>query len=397
MKRSLLAALILTCSLYTLGQQVTNNTFGKGISIVAADSSFSMKFSTRIQSLFIAEMPADNNGMEDVSTNWMIRRSRLKFDGFAFDPKFQYKIELGLSNRDHGGESPETNNTSNLILDAFVRYNVFGNVEIWAGQTKLPGNRERVISSQKLQFVDRSLVNSRFNLDRDMGVQIRNKSKLGKMIIKQAVAVSQGEGRNRTVGNQGGLEYTGRLEFLPLGKFTGKGDYFGSDLKREQKPKIAFGVTYDYNDRAPRERGNLGSYVPDTAYNSLATVMADVMFKYKGFSLMAEYADKQAEGTRFVDTTGAFVTNYFTGSGISVQGGYLLKNNLEISGRVTSITPEKASGRDIQDMYTFGLSRYIVGHSLKVQTDFSLIRDTDQFTSDVTDEYLWRFQIEMAF
>lgn len=397
MKRLLFATLILTCSLYAFGQQTTNNTFGKGISIIAADSSFSMKFSTRIQSLFIAEMPAENNGIEDVSANWLIRRSRLKFDGFAFDPRFKYKIELGLSNRDHGGETVHTNNTSNLILDAFVRYNVFGNVELWAGQTKLPGNRERVISSQKLQFVDRSLVNSRFNIDRDMGIQIRNKSKIGGMIINQAVAISQGEGRNRTIGNQGGLEYTGRVEFLPMGKFTGKGDYFGSDLKREEKPKLSIGVTYDYNDRAPRERGNLGSYVPDTAYNSLETLMADLMFKWNGLSVAVEYADKQAQGERLLDTTGAFVANYFTGSGINVQAGYLLKNNLEISGRVTSITPEKESGRDLQDMYTFGLSRYIVGHSLKVQTDFSLIRDTNQFTSAVTDEYMWRFQIEMAF
>lgn len=397
MKHLLLGTLLVIFSLHFIGQQVTNNTFGKGISIVAADSSFSMKFSARIQSLFIAEIPSDNNGMEDVSGNWMIRRSRLKFDGFAFSPNFQYKLELGLSNRDHGGESPETNNTSNLILDAFVKWNVFGNVELWAGQTKLPGNRERVISSQKLQFVDRSLVNSRFNIDRDMGIQIHNKGKLGNVVVKEAIAISQGEGRNRTVGNQGGLEYTGRIEVLPLGNFTSKGDYFGSDLKREPKPKIAFGATYDYNDRAPRQRGNGGSYVPDTAYNSLATLMADVMFKYNGFSLMAEYANKQADGTRLVDTTGAFIANYYTGTGINIQAGYLLKNNLEIAARVTTITPEKTSGRDMQDMYTLGLSRYIVGHSLKVQTDFSLVRETDQFTMDVSDEYLWRFQIEMSF
>ena len=115
MKRSLLATLILISSLNFFGQQITNNTFGKGISILAADSSFSMKFSTRIQSLFIAEMPAQNNGFEDVSSNWLIRRSRLKFDGFAFNPKFKYKIELGLSNRDHGGENIHTNNTSNPV------------------------------------------------------------------------------------------------------------------------------------------------------------------------------------------------------------------------------------------------------------------------------------------
>jgi len=408
MKRSLLAALMLTSTLSFFGQQITNNTFGKGISILAADSSFSMKFSTRIQSLFIAEIPAENNGFEDVSSNWLIRRSRLKFDGFAFSPKFKYKIELGLSNRDHGGENIHTYNTSNLILDAFVRWNFYKNMEVWVGQTKLPGNRERVISSQKLQFVDRSLVNSRYNIDRDMGIQFRNKLEIGSIVTRQALAISQGEGRNRTnkkdPNPSTGFEYTGRLEVLPLGEFTGKGDYFGSDLKREETPKISFGVTYDLNVKAARTGGNLGDYVDDdqglvidTALATLNTIVADVMFKFKGFSLASEYANKTMDGERIVNDEGEFINNYYTGTGLTVQAGYLLKNNLEPAIRYTTITPELESGRDLQEMITLGLSRYIVGHSLKVQTDFSLLRETDQFTRVESDEYLWRFQIEMAF
>lgn len=353
-------------------------------------------------------MPAQNNGFEDVSSNWLIRRSRLKFDGFAFNPKFKYKIELGLSNRDHGGENIHTNNTSNLILDAFVRWNFYKNMEVWFGQTKLPGNRERVISSQKLQFVDRSLVNSRYNIDRDMGIQFRNKLKFGSIVTRQALAISQGEGRNRTnkkdPNPSTGFEYTGRLEVLPLGEFTGKGDYFGSDLKREETPKVSFGVTYDINMNAARTGGNLGDYVDDdegividTALATLNTILADVMFKYKGFSLASEYASKTMDGERIVNDEGEIINNYYTGSGLTVQAGYLLKNNLEPAIRYTTITPDLESGRDLQEMYTLGLSRYIVGHSLKVQTDFSLIRDTDQYTSDITEEYLWRFQIEMAF
>ena len=37
------------------------------------------------------------------------------------------------------------------ILDAYLKWNFYKNFEIWAGQTKLRGNRERVISSQNLQ------------------------------------------------------------------------------------------------------------------------------------------------------------------------------------------------------------------------------------------------------
>jgi hypothetical protein len=315
----------------------------------------------------------------------------------------QYKIELGLSNRDHGGEVPQTNNTSNLILDAFVRWKVAGNFEVWVGQTKLPGNRERVISSQKLQFVDRSLVNSRFNIDRDMGIQFRNKHTIGGMIINEALAFSQGEGRNRTAGNDGGLEYTGRVEFLPMGAFTGKGDYISSDLKREQTPKLSIGVTFDQNVNAARERGNLGSYVADTAYNTLQTVLADFMFKYKGWVVAGEYANKKALGDRLTSGEGAqeaFLSNYYTGEGINVQLGYLFENNVEPAFRYTAITPEVAdlaSDRDAQRMYTFGLSKYVVGHALKVQTDLSFIDENAEFSFDQEFDMLFRFQVEMAF
>lgn len=378
-------------------QQSIDNTFGKGIRVIALDSSFSMTFNYRMQNLMMAEMPSGLESFGNVSSNWLVRRSRLKFSGFAYSPKLQYKIELGLSNRDHGGESPETNNTSNLILDAFIRWKVLNNFEVWLGQTKLPGNRERVISSQKLQFVDRSLVNSRYNIDRDMGIQFHNKFDVAGILTKQAFAISQGEGRNRTSDNAGGLEYTGRVEILPMGEFTGKGDYFGSDLKREVTPKLSIGASYDFNDRAPRERGNLGSYVVDTAYNSLNTVFVDLMFKVRGWSIMAEYANKNATGDRLLDDDDSFVSNYYTGTGLTIQAGYLLKNNLECAVRYSSITPELASGRDLQKMYTLGISQYIVGHSLKVQSDFSYLVETERIEGTDWGRYIFRFQVELAF
>tara|TARA_Y100000589_G_scaffold301660_1_gene312672 strand:+ start:149 stop:1420 length:1272 start_codon:yes stop_codon:yes gene_type:complete len=419
-KFSLVISLLLG-SIGVFGQEKVESKFGKGVYVVANDSSFSMKFNARVQSLLQFEVPyGSENLMDDMTSNWLIRRSRLKFSGFAYSPKVKYKIELGLSNRDHGGENIHTNNTSNLILDAFVRWNFYKNMEVWIGQTKLPGNRERVISSQKLQFVDRSLVNSRYNIDRDMGIQFRNKINIGSIATRQALAISQGEGRNRTNKKDpnpaNGFEYTGRVEVLPFGEFTGKGDYFSSDLKREETPKLSIGVTYDVNQNAARTGGNLGSYIENESgvdYENLATlntILADVMFKYQGFSLLAEFAEKTMDRNRTYEiiqtangTTYNILNNYYTGTGLTVQAGYLLKNNLEPAIRYTSIAPELLTGniagqsRDLQEMITFGLSRYVVGHSLKIQTDFSITNETDQVTEESSKEYMFRFQVEMAF
>ena len=157
----------------------------------------------------------------------MVRRARLKFDGYAFSPKLIYKVELGLSNRDISGANPYNRNTPRYILDAVLKWKFHKDFELWAGQTKLPGNIERVVSSANLQLIDRSLLNSKFNIDRDMGIQLRHQSKLGgSWISREKLSLSQGEGRNITEGNLGGLQYTARLELLPFGKFESKGGLF---------------------------------------------------------------------------------------------------------------------------------------------------------------------------
>ena len=363
-----------------------SSVFTDNLSAQIVQNSSTMEFTGRIQNLGLVEVQGD-----EVETNLLVRRARLKFEGVAINPKFQYKVELGLTNRDHGSPIPQTKNSARIILDAFVKYEIAGNTHLWFGQTKLPGNRERVISSAKLQFVDRSLLNFNYNIDRDMGVQLHQKFDIGNMKAKAIVSVSQGEGRNITSGNEGGFDYTSRVELLPFGSFTSKGDYFGSDLKREEVPKLALGLTYDYNVNASRQRGNTGSFLGQT--RTLSTIFADMMFKYKGFSVMAEYAIKSSDGSSvFIDETDSLEYNFVTGSALNIQAGYLLPSDWELAARFTSVTPEYILEQDDVSMYTVGISKYIDGHNLKVQSDFSIIRE-----GEMEDSYLARLQFELSF
>ena len=363
-----------------------SSVFIGSLSAQTSQPASTMNFTGRMQNLGLVEVQG-----EEIETDFLVRRARLKFEGVAINPKFQYKVELGLSNRDHGSPIPQTKNSARIILDAVVKYEIARNTHLWFGQTKLPGNRERVISSAKLQFVDRSMLNSSYNIDRDMGVQLHQKFAVGTMIGNAIVSVSQGEGRNITSGNDGGFDYTGRVELLPFGAFTGKGDYFGSDLKREDTPKLSLGLTYDYNDRASRERGNTGSFLSQT--RTLSTLFADMMFKYNGFSVMAEYAVKSSDGSPvFVDATDGLEYYFMTGSALNLQAGYLLQSDWELAARFTSVTPEEILTQDDISMYTLGISKFLDAHNLKVQSDFSVVLEGEMEAS-----YLARLQFELSF
>jgi hypothetical protein len=359
-------------------QEISDTSFGKGLlNFTAKDSSFSVKFAPRIQ--FRTNSSWDHNGdnYDSGELNFLVRRARLKFDGFAFSPKLKYKIELGLSNRDISGANQFNRNTPRYILDAVIMWNFYENFELWAGQTKLPGNVERVVSSANMQLIDRSLLNSRYNIDRDVGIQLRHKTKLSEnFLMREKFALSQGEGRNVTEGNLGGLQYTGRLEFLPFGTFASKGDYSQADLKREPKPKLMVGVTYDYNQDAVKTRSNLGSYMflddGSLFETDITTLFADAMFKYRGLSVMVEYANRDADTPVAVEADGTATGDIVTvGSSLNTQAGYLFKSNYEVVGRFTTVDYNTITGRADEDQYTLGVSKYIVGHKLKVQSDIS--------------------------
>ncbi|MEO9570627.1 MAG: porin [Polaribacter sp.] len=391
--------LICISAFLSINAQETNAPkFGKGLfNLIGKDSTFSMNISARMQFLATSQWDA-SNGLSNPETNMLVRRSRLKFNGFAFTPKLTYKIELGLSNRDIGKATTFTNDAPKYILDAVVKWNFTGNFTLWFGQTKLPGNRERVISSANLQQVDRSLLNSRFNIDRDMGIQLRHHFKLSKnFIVKEAFSIAQGEGRNVTTGNLGGHQYTTRVELLPFGKFASKGDYKGSDLKFEEKPKLALGFTYDFNNDAVKNRSNQGSYMAnDIGYyaTNISTVFVDAMYKHKGFSFMAEYSKRDAKDPYAKNSDGTLTGDEVqVGNGLNLQSGIMLSKTLELSGRYTNISLDKIiTAKGAENQYTLGLSKFIVGHKLKVQTDLSY---TDIGFS--TNQLLYRLQVDIHF
>ena len=359
-------------------QEISDAKFGKGlINFVAKDSSFSVKFAPRFQVRSLASWDHDGDNYGSGEINFLVRRARLKFSGFVYSPKLKYKLELGLSNRDISGANEFNRNTPRYILDAVIMWNFYENFELWAGQTKLPGNVERVVSSGNLQLINRSLLNSRYNIDRDAGIQLRHTSNLGgTFMMREKIAVSQGEGRNVTEGNEGGLQYTGRLEFLPFGMFASKGDYSQADLKREQQPKLMVGATYDYNQDAVKTRSNMGSYMllfDGSLYQTdITTIFVDAMFKYKGFSFMGEYAQRDADSAIAMDAGGNETGDIvLIGDAINAQAGYLFKSNYEVVGRYTTTNFEDITGKGDENQYTIGVSKYVVGHKLKVQTDFS--------------------------
>jgi phosphate-selective porin OprO and OprP len=365
--------------------------YGKGLGITSPDSLFMLTIRFRMQNRLAFTSESESNlNIDQVEAR--VRRLRLRFDGFIYTPKLNYVIQLAFTRADMDFDDT---GFPNVVRDAMVLYAVNDHFSIGLGQTKLPGNRQRVVSSGDLQFADRSIVNSTFNIDRDFGLQLYYNNTIKEIAYVLRGAISSGEGRNITSSDRG-LAYTGRVELLPFGKFTNGGDYFEGDLAREPKPKLSVGLTYSSNQNAIRTGGQLGRFLYDS--RDIGTTMVDFLFKHKGWSVAAEYLNRKANDPITINDDGD-KRYVFIGHGQNLQGSYLFRNNFEVAGRYSQIRPdvEIQELEEKTEQYTMGATKYIRAHRLKIQSDLTYEHNT-WLNNTNPDRNNWqlRFQIEVG-
>jgi len=363
--------------------------FGKGLGITSPDSLFQFNIRFRIQNRFSYLKNED----DEAAFDGQIRRLRLRFDGFVGDPRFLYVIQLSFAPGDVG--EIEDGENLNIIRDAVVYYNASKHWNFGFGQTKLPGNRQRVNSSGGLQLTDRSINNARFNIDRDFGFFINHfHDKKNEFSWNLKSAITTGDGRNYTKSPDNGLAYTSKLEILPFGKFGKDGAYFEGDQFREPTPKMMVSAAYHYNHKAKRQAGVLGGELYES--RNLQSIFADAILKYQGYSIMASYMDRHTSDPITRNSAGD-ISRVYTGRGMDFQTSYLFKNNFELIGRYSFIQPdaEIASVTPHQKQYSIGLTKYFWEHAFKVQLEASL--DQLDYENAESDENVYvRFQVEMG-
>lgn len=330
---------------------------GRGVTIRTVDDQASLNVRARIQ---VRSTVVDGPRDAETTTEMLVRRARLVFQGNAAGPAWTYYVQLSFANLD---------NEADLRLplrDAYVTWSGGRGLNVRVGQMKVPFSRQRVVSSSALQMVDRSIVVSELNLDRDVGVQAFSKDLFGLGRLGYAVGVFGGEGRNR-LGRRAGLLYTARLEAWPLGAFD---DFVEGDLQRRTAPRLAIGANVGYNQRTNRPRSTTGTPYPGGDVDYLHAG-ADGVFKWRGLSVTSEVMYRRAQTSATNDAVPR------SGWGAYLQGGYLLTTRTEITARISRLDARGATDPTFADANEagVGVSRYLYGHDLKFQGDAFRVTD----------------------
>lgn len=390
--------------------QLNKYRFGEGLEFTG-DDDYKINLRGYMQSAMeIKEYTA--NGETDALLRMRFRRLRLRLTGDAAQQKIDYRFQVDLSGSAEVADAP-----NELLLDAWVRYSITKRIRVAFGQRATPtDNRELYMGSNTLQLVERSRVTSAFASIREFGLffDARLRLKNG-AYIKPYFTLTNGDGQNVFGSDFGGVKVGGRIDYLPFGLFTNFGQYRQADVVRETAPKLVIGGTYNVNYGMSSRRGRRSGdilYLDSEGNPSLPDYTKygiDMMFKYKGFSLLAEFMGSVAEVptniTTRVRNNGTTSSNFevdgqqdvenyvrgrmMLGKGYNVQAGYIFRNLMSVDARIAYLDADQHSFLNNGTFYnrpryyTLGLSKYFDNnYGFKIQGSFTYV-DAKEGSNDI--------------
>ncbi len=412
--------------------------FGEGLNF-SSDGDYTMRISGFVQP-YMDTKKFTGDIENSTVTRFRMRRLRLRIDGSTDNQRFKYRFAVDLS-----GSSEADTGTSDFLLDAFVSYNITKRIKATFGQRSTQtDNRELFMLSSALQLVERSRVTSAFASIREFGLFLDGSFNLGKgSYIKPYFILTNGDGGNVFNKDFGGLKVGGRIDYLPFGLFTNKGQFRQADVMRETAPKLVIGANLSHNNGMSSRRGRESGailYINDENNNDLydngeeslpdyTKFGIDFLFKYNGFSAIGEYVNTSAsvpdDITHRIRNNGSTSTNFdvngmqdvenyvkgrmMLGEAYNIQMGYLFKSGISIDGRYTHLKADEnsflnnASFYNRPNYYTLGLSKYLSrNYGAKIQGSMTYVDGSDGINDNSGNpidgnEWIARVMLTIAF
>lgn len=286
---------------------------------------FTLKVGGALQFRYIAEW-TDNEGRpsagfpsrDTVNQGFEVARTRIDFSGQAGDPSQRYMINVAIDN---------LGTTS--VLDLFFEKDYdtsYGKWTTTVGQFKIPVWYEWAVSERTLPFVERSLVDGRFQGLYGQGISLAwmASDARTRVIGQWTDGLRSGNINTRNArGNQYAL--TGRFDHMINGEFKSPTEYRDLTAFKGEEKHFRVGAAVHWQDGDPNV-GGVNS--PNGAVDNGTEILQ--------WSVDAQY------GVDGMTLYGAFIAQYLNGPdtlansteyGLMLQGGYFIKEDVELLAR----------------------------------------------------------------
>ncbi len=379
-----------------------------GFKVESTDGEWSTKLNWRAQMRFTYPYRSDPRQVDDFDTDgestFELRRVRMKVGGHAYEPWLDYYFEVDL--QPTRSESRDAARASTRLIDWRITAQPYEELGFRVGQWKIDYNRERVDSSGRQQFVERSIVNRQFTIDRQMGAQVRGRLFKGTPAdIRYYAGAFTGQGRG-VQNDDEKLMYAGRLQWNFLGRDL---KLRQTDVEFTEKPtgSISFGAATNVSENtrwSSSGGGNLDGFTSpgsatETGKYEVEQYQAGSAFKYRGFSWQQEYHWKKIKDRVNNET--------FDMKGAYAQAGYFfhylipaVPKQLELAARYAFVDEPNESNLQVENKreeFTIGANWFIAGHNNKITVDYSKLYLDDNVLNRDVDDGRFRVQWDISF
>ena len=380
----------------------------KGFHFESKDGQFSTNLQWRAQLRFhkgIRSNPRDDGDFSpDAINNFEARRLRMKIGGHGYGVvKYYFEIDLQPARSITG----ESHSSAARVIDWRIDFPVTEWLGFRVGQWKINYNRERVDSSGRQTFVERSIVNREFTIDRQVGVMAKGRFNKGTAAdFRYYAGIFNGEGRSVLNPNDNMMKMA-RLQWNPLGVDL---KWRQSDVKRHRKPGLSLAGAWAGNKGACTRWsssgcGNIdgfesGSAGDDNRYD-LDQWLFEAAYKSNGFALQHEYHWKN------IDDNTTNIDYDMEGSYTNI--GYFFNEifpsippELELAFRYAFLdqpdtTASLVTQNNTRREYTWAINYFIAGHGNKITADFSYLTLDDQSSNKFYKDNRFRLQWDISF
>lgn len=365
------------------------NHTGKGFILKTEDGNYEMQIAARLQLRFAVPDDQDPVTFADFTNQdtrvFKINRARLKIGGNAYQPWLKYYFEYELG--------------SSILLDYRVMFEKWPWLNFKVGQWKVEFTRERFISSGNQQLVDRSLLNRKFTIDRQQGIEAYGNLDAGGIAnFNYWLGIFTGTGRGSTQNDDENMMYFGRVQWNFLGREI---PFSGGDLNISPKPAGIIAIagvtnTSPYTRFSSAGGGNLHGFegTNDGQY-TVKQFQVETAFNYKGFSWSSEFHRKFVYDNFDEEETelgGYYITaGYFPGQILQFW-----PEPLEIATRYAVVDPDMNVNGLKQREVGVALNWFFSGHRNKLTTELTRYTFQDN-TLPQEDELRFRIQYDISF
>jgi phosphate-selective porin OprO and OprP len=360
----------------------------RGLEFATKDGKFATQIQWRFQGRW--SYPTDSDPIsaadfnEGPQSTFQLRRVRMKVGGHGFQPWIKYYFEINWQSTSNSGSS----GISPQLLDWRISLEKFSFLSLQLGQWKVDYNRERRDSSGNQQFVERSIVNEIFTIDRQVGAMLYGHVAPGTAFdSRYYVGVFTGSGRGEA-NDDANMMYFGRYQWNFLGRDL---KWSQSDVEFHEQPtgSVAFGAYTTVGKCTRWSSSGCGTLpednsagVPYTSDSSATAgqyrvqgMMEEFAFKWRGLSIQHEYHWKEVKDDSYPEGAPGYKTNMM---GSYSQVGYFphylipaVPKPLEVAFRYAFVDPNISAPNDRRQEYTTAINWFFAGHRNKITLDGS--------------------------